>query len=284
MGRPSSLHERAARFLVHHHERLRPVLPRGYHAYPARGGRIYLDVRESAAMLARALWAYEVPKSRGLASAVRPGATVLDIGGNKGDFSLLAAKASGDRGRVLCFEPEPENAEWIRRSVAKSGYRSVEVVEVALSDGDGEATLHLSGFSGWHSLTPEAASTSVGAITVPTRRLDSVLAERGVQTVDVVKIDVEGAEARVLEGAGQALRGSNPVTMFLDLHPPRVDPAQLADTLRSWGFEIRRPAHPDLPLTVTAKTSELVAVRANPGGAKGEDGQRIELNDEHRHT
>jgi FkbM family methyltransferase len=253
--------ERVGGFLVRHHARLRPLLPRGYHAYPARGGRIYLDVRESQAMLARALWTYEVPKSRALAAAVRPGAVVVDIGGNKGDFSLLAAKAAGDDGRVLCFEPEPENVEWIRRSVEKNRYRSIEVVPVALSDADGEATLHLSSFSGWHSLAPSSAARSVGEITVPTRRLDAVLAERGIGAVDVVKIDVEGAEEHVLAGAGDVLAGRNPITMFLDLHPPLVDPLKIASQLESWGFEIRRPAHPDRPLTVTPTTSELVAVR-----------------------
>ena len=256
-----SARERVAGYLVHRHARLKRLLPRGYHAYPARGGRIYLDVRESPAMLARALWSYEVPKSRAMAAAVRPGSVVLDIGGNKGDFSLLAAKAAGDRGRVLCFEPEPENAEWIRRSVAKNGYASIEVVPVALSDEDGEATLHLSSFSGWHSLAPSSSAASVGEITVPTRRLESVLAERGVANVDVVKIDVEGAEAKVLLGAGDVLAGANPMTLFLDLHPPLVDPAKIAAQLEGWGFEIRRPAHLDRPLTVTSTTSELVAVR-----------------------
>ena len=253
--------ERVAGFLVKHHARLKPVLPRGYHAYWARGGRIYLDLRESQAMFARALWSYEVPKSVALAAAVKPGAVVLDIGGNKGDFSLLAAKAAGDSGRVLCFEPEPENVGWIRRSVSKNGYRSIEVVPVALADEDGEATLHLSSFSGWHSLAAPSATASAGELTVPTRRLDGFLGERGIGAVDVVKIDVEGAEEQVLAGAGDVFAGTNPMTMFLDLHPPLADPLKIAAQLEGWGFEIRRPAHPELAMTVTPTTSELVAVR-----------------------
>jgi FkbM family methyltransferase len=252
--------ERVVDSVLRHHGRLATLLPRGYHAYPGRGGWIFLDVRESPAMLARALWSYEVAKSDALAAAVRPGAVVLDIGGNKGDFSLLAAKVTGDSCQVLCFEPAPENAAWIERSLARNGYRCVEVIQVAVSDTDGDATLHLSEMSGWHSLVASDGG-SVGEIAVRTRRLDALLAERGISRVDVVKIDVEGAEESVLAGAASLLSEEHPMTVLLDLHPPVVDPVKIANDLRGYGFEIRRPERSDTALAVTPNTRELIAIR-----------------------
>lgn len=247
-----SWRDRIKREVVQRHARLRPVLPRGYHAYPAVGGWTYLDVRESPMMLARAVRFYELGKTRALRAALRPGAVFVDVGGNKGDFSLIAAKAMGNTGRVLCIEPAPENAAWIRKSVARNKYASVEVCEVALAERDGEDTLFLGPKSGWHTLV-EDPSLVVDRITVPLRTLDSLLAERNIDRVDVMKIDVEGAEDRVLAGAASTLSGGHAMTLLLDLHPKRVDTLAVCDQLRTWGFAFDRD--------IDRGTKEAVATR-----------------------
>lgn len=257
-----SLRWRVATALVRRHGKIRPLLPHGYHAYPAAGGWINLDVRESPMMLARALRVYEPAKVRALRRVLRPGMTFVDVGGNKGDFALIAAKATGDNARVLCVEPAPENVAWIERSVARNHYKSIEVLGVALTERDGEDTLFLGPKSGWHTLV-EDPSLIVGEITVPTRTLDGVLAERNIDHVDVIKIDVEGAEDRVLAGAATAFGGSHPMTVLLDLHPKRVDTLAVCDQLVAWGFEFRQLANIAQPLrdAPTATTKEVVAVR-----------------------
>ncbi len=247
-----SMADRVRRELVQRHARLKPVLPRGHHAYPAAGGWTYLDVRESPMMLARALRAYEPAKVAALRSTLRPGMVFIDVGGNKGDFSLIAAKAMGGTGRIVCVEPEPDNARWIRKSVDRNRYTSVTVEEVALAERDGEDTLFLGPKSGWHTLV-EDPTLVVGTITVPLRTLDSLLAERGIDRVDVMKIDVEGAEDRVLAGAAATLGGDHPMTLLVDLHPKRVDTLAVCDQLRRWGFRLTpNPA---------ATTKEIVATR-----------------------
>ncbi len=257
------LRRRAAYELLRRYRMVRPVLPRSYHAYPADGGWIYLDLRESPMMLARALRIYEPAKVEALRAVMGPGKVFVDVGGNKGDFSLIAARAAGDSGRIVCIEPEPQNAAWIRRSVERNGYRSVEVVAAALADNDGEATLHLGEKSGWHTLVDDAAVKHVGEVTVPTRTLDGLLAERGIDTVDVIKIDVEGAEDRVLAGGEQTFSGTNPMTVLLDLHPPRIDPVALCGALEDWGFALHDPADPSrfLPNGPNPHLKEVVAVR-----------------------
>ncbi len=247
-----SIKGRAARAVIRRHRLVRPLLPRGYHAYPAPGGWIYLDVRESPMMLARVLRDYERPKVATLKAILRPGDVFVDVGGNKGDFALLAAKVMGDRGRVICVEPEPGNVAWIERSIGRNRYQCIEVAPVALDASAGSATLHLGANSGWHSLVDERGA--VGARVVPTQTLDGLLEERGVDHVTAIKIDVEGAEDRVLDGATRTLGGAAALTLLLDVHPGRgVAPVAVARRLEAWGFTLQDVVGPT--------TRSLVATR-----------------------
>jgi FkbM family methyltransferase len=254
------LSHRLAEALIRRHRSIRWLLPKGYHAYPFPGGRIYLDLRESPTMLARVLRSYERQKQRTLLRYLPMGGTFVDIGGNKGDFALIAARALAGTGHVVCVEPFPGNADWIRRSIERNGYRNIDVVEAALAAQDGAAKLHVGVQSGFHSLDPAAESRSIGAIEVPTRTLDGVLEELRIDRVDVVKIDVEGGEEGVLAGAQRTLSGSRPLVLLLDLHPPRVDPERVCGHLTELGFTLHRPSMQ--PLDLNPRTREVVAVRA----------------------
>ena len=136
--------------------------------------------------------------------------------------------------------------------MARNQYTSVEVCEVALAERDGEDTLFLGPKSGWHTLI-EDPTLVVDTITVPLRTLDSLLAERAIDHVDVMKVDVEGAEDRVFAGATSTMAGTNPMTLLLDLHPKRVDTLAVCEQLRGWGFTFDRE--------ITAGTKEAVATR-----------------------
>lgn len=255
---------RVANTLVRRHRQLVPALPSGYHAYPGPGGWTYLDLRESPMMLARVLRVYEASKFRALRTVLRPRDVFVDVGANKGDFSLTAARLMRDTGTVLCVEPEPANVAWIERSVARNHYQSVEVLPVALADRSGTATLHLGEKSGWHSLVKHHEVATTGELTVPTVTLDDVLAERGLARVDAIKIDVEGAENTVLDGASRTFEGTHRMTVLLDLHPRRgVDPIATCARLEQWGFSLCEPDDIHRPLAgpITPETRSVLAVR-----------------------
>ncbi|MGE5442940.1 MAG: FkbM family methyltransferase, partial [Bacteroidota bacterium] len=128
-----------------------------------------------------------------------------------GDFSLLAQRLVGDGGLVIAVEPEPENCHWIEKSIAANGYHGIRLVEAALSDGEGEATLYLGEKSGWHTLAP-GQEGSCGEVRVRTTTLDWLCTD--LPRVDVVKIDVQGAESRVLAGASTTLSRYRPVVLL----------------------------------------------------------------------
>jgi FkbM family methyltransferase len=186
-----------------------------YRIYDCHGYRIWLNVSESRQMVKRAIGRYEPEKFAAIAEVLKPGSCFLDIGGNKGDFALYAAALVEPAGRVVCFEPHPENAGWIRKSVELNGFESLTVEELALSDRDGEAELNIGGKSGQHSF--EARKRDRGSVTVRTTTLDRYLSEAGIARVDAVKIDVEGAEDLVVAGARDMLARDRPV-LFLDVH------------------------------------------------------------------
>jgi FkbM family methyltransferase len=167
----------------------------------------------------KAIWAgtYESDFARALADAVSPGDVCYDIGGFRGFFSgVLALRGAS---LVVTFEPFPENCEQLRRLVQHNPGLPLQVEPLALGDRDGavqfnvmpEASMGKIADSPFQS---DAKETSV--INVPLRRIDSLVAE-GMLPPKVMKIDVEGAEVKVLSGALEVLRRERP-RLFIEAH------------------------------------------------------------------
>jgi FkbM family methyltransferase len=238
------------------------MLPDRYFLVPVPGGRIYLQLNESPMMVARALRLYERVKFKRLRRITRPGMTAIDVGANKGDFTLLLAKLTGDSGMVLAFEPDPENCSWVRKSISVNGYRNVRLFECALADTDSDITFYPGRKSGWGSLIPQnQTDTSRPPLTVPARRLDSILEEANVEDVDVMKIDVEGGELLVLQGALGLLTRSKRLRLVMDVDVDSRDQrAELLEILYSRGFQVRCPESLSRPLkTLLPEIREIYA-------------------------
>jgi len=216
------------------------VMPGFYYPYKFSGGRIYLNIKESQMMLARALGRYEIAKHKALQAFLSRGGIFIDVGVNKSDFSLLASRLVGPEGRVMSFEPAPDNCHWIRRSIEKNGYTNIDLYEIALSDENGDAQLYLGKKSGWHSLISGQPDRDRGAIQVKTRRLDDFLDEIGFKRpINVMKVDVEGADMHVLRGAHNALLNNDKIVLLLDIHPDLgVNSEEVCAYLGELGFSL----------------------------------------------
>ena len=172
---------------------------------------------------------YEREQTRLFERLVRPGDTVLDVGAHVGYYTLLASVLVGDSGRVHAFEPNPRNAEFLRRHLLANRRRNVRVEQLAVSDRAGAARFDFGTGSGTGHLADG------GALEVHTVRLDDYCAERGLAP-SAIKIDVEGAETFVLDGARETLRRHRPV-IFLSTHGTEVHRACLA-LLRGLGYRV----------------------------------------------
>lgn len=173
------------------------------------------------------LWEPEV--TRHLIAVAQPGMTVLDVGASLGYYAVLLAGKVGPSGRVLAFEPSPQATRWLSASVALNGFSNVAVREWALSRKDGVVLFHR---DSWRVSGSDSEEQGVGDYMVPMRAFDGCRAELGVSAVDLVKIDVEGAELDVLLGMRQALAASAPtVVVEIHSHSLRVNFGQSADEL-----------------------------------------------------
>jgi FkbM family methyltransferase len=137
----------------------------------------------------------------------RPGMTVLDIGANIGYYSLLASRLAGPAGRVLAFEPNSENCRLLLLSAAMNGADNLELLPVGLDERRGWSYFSTAlGTNGC--LRPGGPALADGSgFVVPVFTLDELTDG----PVDLIKIDVEGAEHRVFTGARRILAEQRPI-------------------------------------------------------------------------
>ncbi|HYH81620.1 MAG TPA: FkbM family methyltransferase, partial [Longimicrobium sp.] len=153
---------------------------------------------------------YEAETVALFAGALRPGGTVVDVGANHGYFTVLAAALVGPAGRVEAFEPNPAVADALGEVLARNDVAGrVQVHRVALSDREGHAEFFVSVSpvnDGLSSLLVSDDAVAHGviradhSIRVPTLTFDAFAERAGLGRVDLLKIDVESAEALVLRG------------------------------------------------------------------------------------
>jgi FkbM family methyltransferase len=155
------------------------------------------------------LGSYEAEKQVALADALRAGQVFFDIGANTGFFSLLGARCVGPSGTVVAVEPLPRNVDFINRHCALNGVHNILVVPKAVADFEGSARFLEDGLSTSH-------LSLDGTMSVEVITLDRLAKELNL-TPDVMKIDVEGAEAALLLGARHLLRTARPL-VFLAVH------------------------------------------------------------------
>ena len=154
------------------------------------------------------------PEETNLLRSVTPvGGTFIDVGANIGYFTLLASRWVGPSGRVYAFEPVSVTYARLRRNLALNPTDNVTAVNEGASSSPGTAAIALEDDAGHsHLLAGEAKANRQETITLTT--VDAFVASRGLTRVDVLKIDVEGADFEVLRGAEATLRRFRPVVLM----------------------------------------------------------------------
>ena len=134
---------------------------------------------------------------------------LVDVGANWGYFAVFLAARPGFEGHVLAVEPFPASAAALAGVIAATGIQHVvEPLAIALGAAPGRAAMSAEVFTGNNRITRD------GALEVPVETLDRISAARNLARLDVLKIDVEGAEADVIRGAAQTIARHRPVIVF----------------------------------------------------------------------
>mgnify|MGYP003681892466 CR=1 FL=1 len=142
------------------------------------------------------------------------GMTFLDVGAAVGWFTLIGAHEVGAKGQVWAYEPEPSRFELLKENVKLNDYENVRCFPLALSDKDGEAYI---GGPGMMRLTEKRTDTPIKTV-----RLDSHLRGLELRRVDIVKIDVEGAELRVLHGMRETVEKNPGIKIVCEIHSKQM--------------------------------------------------------------
>ncbi len=142
-----------------------------------------------------------------------PGMRVLDVGANFGVYTLLALRRVGAHGRVFSVEPSSTTARWLRANVALDDVENVEIFEHALSDKSGELRFSMPSGSESYRLVEDTSRFQRGEL-VKVLRLDDVAYRFGIESVDLVKLDAEGAEKQIIDGGRNFFDRESPLVMF----------------------------------------------------------------------
>jgi FkbM family methyltransferase len=155
-----------------------------------------------------------------LSKVLKAGMTFIDVGANMGLYTLFAAGRVGETGCVVSIEPSRREMEMVRTEVERNGLRNVRLLPVALSDRRSEVELLVAPLekSGHNTLGAFGfAGTALDhRERVQTVRLDDLLQSEGLSRVDVIKMDIEGAEQAALLGAAETIEKHRPI-LFIEL-------------------------------------------------------------------
>jgi FkbM family methyltransferase len=242
--------------------------------------RVPVDVRLANGMKIRVVWVdlvgaeicskgcFEPDTFKIVSAAVKPGMVVMDVGAQVGQYTLLAA---GLGARVHSFEADPQTFATLKTNVDRNRLTRVQLNHCAVTDHEGTAQFfagpaHQTGTGGLHA--PESSTRSY---LVPCLSLDEYAKGQGIEHVDLIKIDVEGAEMEVLRGAREILSRSRKPTLVVEYaedHQQAMgsSTAHLTELLRSFGYNILRiEDHGLTPYEPRDKEPPFFNVLAMPG-------------------
>lgn len=203
-------------------------------------GVITLHSKDPVISGALAFGVYEPFQIETFRTQVQAGDVVLDIGANIGLYTVIAAGRVGEAGAVFSFEPEDENYALLTKNIKANNFTNTQAVNCAVSNENGTATLSLAEDNkGNHSLLSPTISGATQQVTIV--RIDDWLRENKVEKVNVIKMDIQGAEPHALEGMRETMTYT-PI-LFIEYEPALLrtaahDPIQMLTGLQSYGYDL----------------------------------------------
>ena len=213
--------------------------PEGSILLDINGLKIYAEGKSGIAKLLGVKGTYEEETTKLFSEILKEGITVLDLGANIGYYSLLAGKQIGEKGKVFAFEPWHESFSLLQKNIEVNGFKNIIPVAKAVSNQCGRQKLFLASDPGQHSLGGDANCESVE---VDVTSVDEFVREQNI-SVDLVKMDVEGAEMSVLEGMAETISKNPHIKIITEFVPEHLElnncsPSAFLEKLFSYGFKL----------------------------------------------
>jgi len=139
-------------------------------------------------------------------SVIKRGAVVVDAGARIGTFAAKVSAAIGEEGRIIAIEPEPRNFACLRKNIEANSLKNVIAIQKALWSQKQRLQIYLSGNAAAHSVYHDSFYSSTGnSISVEADTLDDILEGLGIESVDFIKMDIEGSEIEAFKGMRRTL-------------------------------------------------------------------------------
>jgi FkbM family methyltransferase len=170
----------------------------------------------------------------------KEGDTVIDIGAHIGRYTITSSKQVGNTGKVLAIEADPDNFQLLKRNIALNNLTNVIPLNYAVFSERTKIKLYEQSASAkYNSVMLTRAAKTKNYVEVDADTLDSILERNGVNQVNWIKIDVEGAEFEVLKGSAKTLSNEN-ISLLIEIHniedPRHYD--NIVDFLKYHNYEI----------------------------------------------
>ncbi|NQS89934.1 FkbM family methyltransferase [Patescibacteria group bacterium] len=211
------------------------VLPTGQQFFMVNNGR---DGVVNLIYWLGGIGKYEFPSTKIWMLLTKNSKIVFDIGAFSGLYSLLAASLN-EKTQIFAFEPVDETYSVLKQNIKVNNFKNIAAIKKAVSDSNGKVTLyipHSALLPGSSSIVDKFRPLSFKKLEVSSISIDSFIKERNISRVDLVKIDVETAEPKVLKGMQQAIVNYHP-TVLMEILPHRRNMEEfLENFFNSYGY------------------------------------------------
>lgn len=181
---------------------------------------------------------YEFATEKEILRILRPGDVFIDGGAHIGFFSLLAARAVGNKGFVYSFEPTKSTRNYLERNVRLNSFLNIFISDYALSNIDGKVSFSVTKSSECNSVSSDQKTDNT-IIQVPSTSLNSFCKINNVDLVDLVKLDIEGQELNAIKGMSELIKANPNIKIIFEYnvqYEATNSAVKIFSLLRSFGF------------------------------------------------
>ncbi len=205
-------------------------------------GIIALNQEDVTVCGALALGAFEKRELEIFRNAVKAGMNVVDIGANIGLYTVIASHRIGPDGKVFAYEPEKDNFTILTKNIDLNQKHNSIALQIALSEKIEKRNLYLAEDNKGHHSFAKDSSVNI-PISVVTDTLDYSLEKYGSPKIDIIKMDIEGAEPLALKGMTQTIIRNPDIIIFTEIYPNAIrrlghDPLDFLASLAGFGLSI----------------------------------------------
>ena len=219
-----------------------------------QGSKMFLDPGDSLDLSINGV--YGELDTKIIREEIHEGDIVIDVGANIGYYTLIFAQLVGSSGKVFAFEPESKNFEILKKNIEINNYPNIVAEQKIVSDKSGIVKLFIAehGIVG-HRINQEKSSQKF--IEVESIILDNYIKKLNLDNkINFIKIDVEGSEPKVLEGAKEIMQKSNQLKIFTEFNREAVEeygiePKEMIDLFYRNGFKIYLPNYKENKINLT---------------------------------